>query len=140
MLDYVKREYTENVGSDRSFGLVFTLVFSLIGVWPLIGNWNDLSSIRIPLLGVAFAVFLVSLIRSSLLAPANRAWMKIGFLLNKVISPLVMGLLFFVVLTPVALVMRLNGKDILDLKRNRDCASYWIDRDKGIPSSMKDQF
>ena len=140
MFDYVTREHEEKGSSDRSFGLVFTVVFTLIGLWPLVGNWRDLDSVRIWALGVALAIFLIALIRPSLLAPVNRLWMKFGLLLNKIMSPLIMALLFFIVLTPVALVMRLSGKDILGLKRSGDEGTYWVTRDDEIPVSMDNQF
>jgi Saxitoxin biosynthesis operon protein SxtJ len=124
--------------SDRSFGFVFAGVFALIGGWPLIHwaapRWWAL------VLAAAFAV--VALVRADLLHPLNRAWLAFGRLLHKVVSPLVMGLVFFVAVTPTGWLMRLRGKDMLSLKRRKDLDSYWIVRDgpPPAPESMKQQF
>lgn len=127
-------------GSDRSFGLVFTSVFTLVAVWPLMGNWNDLASVRVWAILVAGIVLLASFVWPKFLSPANRVWTKLGILLNKIVSPLVLGVLFFVVLTPVSYFMRLRGKDILQLKRSRVKETYWVLRDDEVPSSMDNQF
>lgn len=140
MFDDVTRDHEGKGSSDRSFGMVFTVVFALIGVWPLVGHWTDLDSVRRWALGVALAIFLIALIRPVLLAPVNILWMKFGLLLNKIMSPLIIGLLFFIVLTPVAVVMRLSGKDSLGLKRSGDEETCWVTRDDEIPVSMDNQF
>jgi saxitoxin biosynthesis operon SxtJ-like protein len=124
--------------SDRSFGLVFAAFFALIGGWPLVHGvaprWWALA------LAAAFAV--LALVRPQLLHPLNRAWLAFGRLLHKVVSPLVMGLVFFVAVTPTAWLMRWRGKDVLSLKRRRDLDSYWVVRDgpPPAPESMKNQF
>ena len=124
--------------SDRSFGIVFTVVFVVIGLWPLTGS-NDP---RWWSLAIALAFLLVALIRPVLLAPLNRLWLKFGLLLNRIVSPLVMGMLFFVVITPIALIMRISGKDLLNLKYDPQAASYWIPRDPPgpAPETIKNQY
>ena len=125
--------------SDRSFGLVFAAVFGIIGLWPFVfggagPRWWSL------VIALGFAV--VSLTRPSLLAPLNRLWLKFGLLLNRIVSPLVMGLLFYLVITPIALMMRLTGKDPLRLKYDAAARSYWIPRQPPGPSpeTIKNQY
>lgn len=126
------------MGSERSFGLVFTAVFALIGAWPLLGGAEP----RIWALGAATAFLAVSLAMPRMLRPLNLLWFKFGLLLHKVVSPLIMGLLFFVTVTPIALIMRAAGKDPLRLKRDPGAESYWIPRRPPGPDggSMKNQF
>ncbi len=124
--------------SDRSFGFVFAAVFALIGLYNL---WH--SGRAWPWLALVAAAFLaVALIRPALLAPLNKLWMKLGLLLGAIVNPLVLGLLFFLVFTPMALIARLVGKDFLRLKRRPEAKSYWILREPPGPEpvSMKDQF
>lgn len=124
--------------SDRVFGFVFAALFAIIGVLPLaagkaIHGWS---------LGLALLFLVLAILRPAILAPLNRAWMKFGLLLHRVVSPLVLGIMFFLVMTPTGLLMRLFGKDPLRLKFNATEDSYWIDRSPpGPPSeSLKDQF
>ena len=124
--------------SDRVFGFVFTALFTIIGALPLaagkaINGW----SLVLALLFLALAI-----LRPAVLAPLNRAWMKFGLLLHRIVSPLVLGIMFFLVITPTGLLMRLFGKNPLRLKFNATDDSYWIDRSPpGPPSeSLKDQF
>ena len=116
--------------SDRSFGLVFTVVFTIIGLWPFVFG----GAVRWWSLAIALGFAAVSLIRPSLLAPLNRLWLKFGLLLNRIVSPLVMGLLFYLVMTPIALIMRMTGKDPLRLKYDAAARSYWIPRQPPGPS------
>ena len=124
--------------SERSFGLVFAVVFAIIGLWPLTGDgpvrWWSLA------IGLGFAG--VAVVRPALLAPLNRLWFKFGLLLNRIVSPLVMGLLFYLVITPFALVMRALGKDLLRLKRDPVAESYWIAREPPgpAPETIKNQY
>jgi Saxitoxin biosynthesis operon protein SxtJ len=124
--------------SDRSFGLVFAAVFSIIACWPLL-HWE---SPRWWALAVAVAFAAVALVRPQLLHPLNRLWLALGRLLHKIVSPLVMGLIFFAAVTPTGWIMRLRGKDLLLLKRRPDQKSYWIRRQPTHPEteSMKNQF
>jgi Saxitoxin biosynthesis operon protein SxtJ len=124
--------------SDRSFGLVFAVVFAIIGCWPLL-YWE---SPRWWALAVAAAFAVVALMRPQLLRPLNRVWLALGRLLHKIVSPLVMGVIFFATVTPTGWIMRLRGKDLLSLKRRPDQKSYWIKREPTGPESetMKNQF
>jgi predicted membrane metal-binding protein len=124
--------------SDRSFGIVFAVFFTIVGLWPLLGQ----GAVRWWALAIALAFAVVSAVRPALLAPLNRLWFKFGLLLNQVVSPIVMGLLFFLVITPFALVMRAKGKDLLHLKRDPAARSYWIPREPPGPSpeTIKNQY
>ena len=122
------------ISSNRSFGIVFFIVFLLISVYPLTNN----DSIRIWSLVVSFIFLFLGVINSNLLYPLNKLWFKFGIILGKVVSPLVMGVIFFLVVTPIGLIMRLIGKDLLNLKYNGN-KSYWIEK-SGPKSKMKNQF
>lgn len=124
--------------SDRSFGIVFAVVFAIIGLWPFLFG----GMVRWWSLAIAAAFLAAALIRPAVLAPLNRLWTKFGLLLNGIVSPLVMGLLFFVVITPFALAVRLTGKDLLRLKRDPEAESYWIPREPPgpLPETIKNQY
>jgi uncharacterized membrane protein len=124
--------------SDRSFGVVFAVVFAFIGLWPFLFG----GSVRWWSLAIAAVFVVLAAVRPGLLAPLNRLWTKLGLLLNAIVSPLVMGLLFYVVFTPFALFMRLTGKDLLHLKRDPEAHSYWILREPPGPSpeTIKNQY
>jgi hypothetical protein len=122
--------------SDRSFGFVFAAVFTIIGCWPLI-HW---AAPRWWALGIGAAFAAVALVRPQLLHLLNRAWLAFGRLLHRVVSPLVMGMVFFTVVTPTGWIMRWRGKDVLSLKRRPDLKSYWITREPSQTESMKNQF
>ena len=119
--------------SNRNFGIVFFVVFLIIALWPVLKQ----NEIRIWSLIISFIFFVLGLINSKLLTPLNKIWFKFGILLGNIISPIVMGIVFFLVVTPTGLIMRLFRKDILKLKNNKD--SYWIDKDN-TNSSMRNQF
>jgi len=124
--------------SDRSFGFVFAAVFGLIGLY---NAWH--SGRAWPWLALVAAGFLaIALISPAVLAPLNRLWTRFGLLLAMIVNPIVLGILFFVVFTPMAVIARLVGKDFLRLKRRPEATSYWILRDPPGPdgASMKDQF
>ena len=122
------------IGSNKSFGIVFFLVFLIIAFYPLINNEN----IRIWSLIISIVFLVLGILDSKLLNPLNKIWFKFGILLGKTISPLIMGLIFFFVVTPIGLIMKLFGKDLINLKfHNRD--TYWIDKN-GPKSKMKNQF
>ena len=122
------------ISSNRSFGIVFFIVFLLIALYPLLKG-NDL---RIWSLVISFVFLVLGLINSKILTPLNRLWFKLGLLLGKFISPLIMGIIFFIVVTPIGIIMRLLKKDLLNLKYNKK-ETYWIDK-SGPKSKMKNQF
>ena len=122
------------ISSNKSFGIVFFIVFLLIAIYPLLKD-NDL---RIWSLVISFIFLILGLINSKILTPLNRLWFKFGLLLGKFISPLIMGIIFFVVVTPIGIIMRLLKKDLLNLKYNKK-ETYWIDK-SGPKSIMKNQF
>ena len=122
------------ISSNRSFGVVFFFVFLLIALYPLLKD-NDL---RIWSLVISFVFLVLGLINSKILTPLNRLWFKFGLLLGKFISPLIMGIIFFIVVTPIGIIMRLLKKDLLNLKYNKK-ETYWIDK-SGPKSKMKNQF
>ena len=120
--------------SNRSFGLLFFVVFFLIGIWPLF-NENDY---RLWSLIISIIFLILGLLNSKLLNPLNNLWIKFGEILGKIIAPIVMMIVFFIVLTPLSFIVRLFGKDLLKLKFIKK-NSYWINRKKNI-GSMKKQF
>ena len=122
------------IGSNKSFGIVFFIVFLLIAIYPLINN----GELRRWSLVVAIIFFILGLVTSKVLTPLNKLWFKFGLLLGKIVSPLIMGIIFFFVVTPTALIMRIIGKDLLNLKFNNK-KSYWIEK-TGPKSKMKNQF
>ena len=122
------------MSSNRSFGIVFFIVFLLISFYPLLKNEN----ISTWSLIISLVFLILGLVKSKFLSPLNRLWFKFGLLLGKIFSPLVMGTIFFVVVTPIGLLMRLFNKDLLNLKLNKK-KSYWIKKD-GHESKMKNQF
>tara|TARA_B100001027_G_C16060241_1_gene238194 strand:- start:156 stop:545 length:390 start_codon:yes stop_codon:yes gene_type:complete len=122
------------LGSNRSFGIVFFIVFLIIAFYPLL---ND-NPLRLWSLIIALIFLVLGLIKSNILTPLNILWMKFGMFLGVFISPIIMGIIFFLVVTPIGLIMRLFGKDLLNLKKNKT-QSYWLTKEK-IKSSMKNQF
>ena len=122
------------IGSNRSFGLVFFVVFLLISIYPFLKDGN----IRIWPLIISFIFLVLGLLNSNLLSPLNKLWFKFGLFLGKIISPIVMGIIFFLVVTPIAVIMRLLKKDLLNLKFEEN-NTYWIDK-SGPKSKMKNQF
>tara|TARA_S200000501_G_scaffold181013_1_gene170459 strand:- start:2417 stop:2806 length:390 start_codon:yes stop_codon:yes gene_type:complete len=121
-------------GSNRSFGLVFFVVFLIISFYPII---ND-ESIKIWPLIFSIIFLILGIFNSSLLNPLNKIWFKFGLLLGAIFSPIIMGIIFFFVVTPIAFIMRLLQKDLINLKFNND-STYWIEK-SGRKSQMKDQF
>ena len=122
------------IGSNRSFGIVFFVVFLLIALYPLTYG----GEIRLWSLIISLIFLLLGLLNSKILAPLNKIWFKFGIFLGKILSPIIMGIIFFLVVTPTGLIMRLLGKDILNLKYNKN-KSYWIEKN-GPKSKMKNQF
>ena len=120
--------------TNRNFGIVFTVVFLIISFWPLLKNGD----IRYWSLIISFIFFVLALMNSKILTPLNKVWMKFGLILGKIVSPLVMGLIFFFVVTPTGIIMRFLGKDILNLKKNSK-NTYWLKKDNKN-NNMKNQF
>ena len=122
------------MSSNRSFGLLFFIVFFIIGLWPL---KNDLE-LNYIFIGISIIFLILGLMNSKILTPFNKIWVKFGELLGKIIAPLVMALVYFFILTPISLIMRIFGKDLLNLKSSEE-SSYWIKREKNI-GTMNKQF
>ena len=122
------------ISSNRSFGIVFFIVFLLIALYPLTYSQD----IRIWSVIISIIFLVLGLFNSKILTPLNKLWFKFGIFLGKIISPIIMGIIFFLVVTPIGLIMRLLGKDVLNLKYNKN-KSYWIEK-KGPKSKMKNQF
>ena len=122
------------ISSNRSFGIVFFVVFLLIALYPLIGK----GEVRLWSLVISLIFLILGILKSKILTPLNQLWFKFGIILGKIISPLVMGIIFFLVVTPVGIFMRLLRKDLLNLKFNKK-NSYWIEK-TGPKSKMKNQF
>ena len=122
------------ISSNRSFGIVFFSIFLLISLYPLLKG----SDLRIWSLLISFVFLALGLINSNLLTPLNKLWFKFGLFLGKIISPLIMGAIFFIVVTPIGILMRLLKKDLLNLKYDKK-ESYWVEK-TGPKSKMKNQF
>ena len=120
--------------TNRNFGIVFFLFFLIIGLWPLLGGHE----LRVWSLGISSIFLILGIINSKYLSPLNKLWFKFGLLLGSIFAPLVMFLIFFLVVTPIGLFMRILGKDILRLKK-RD-KTYWINKKIYDKSSMNNQF
>ena len=127
-------EQNKNVSSNRSFGIVFFVVFLLISLYPITKN----EDLRIWSLIISTIFLLLGLLNSKVLTPLNKIWFKFGLVLGKILSPFIMGVIFFIVVTPIGILMRFLNKDLLNLKFNRN-KSYWIEK-TGPKSKMKNQF
>ncbi len=125
-------------GSERGFGIVFAVVFAIIGVWPLL----DGGPIRLWALAGAGVFLAAGLFLPVVLRPLNRLWFLFGMALHKVMSPLVMALLFYLTVTPIALIMRIVGKDPLNRRFDPRAKSYWVERHPAgpAPETMRQQF
>ena len=123
------------INSNRSFGIVFFFVFLIISLWPLL-NGNPL---RVWSIFVAIIFLILGLINSNFLTPLNKLWFKFGKLLGFIVAPIVMGVIFFLIITPTGFIMKMLGKDLLNKKYNNKIKSYWINREKS-KSTMKQQF
>ena len=122
------------IGSNKSFGIVFFLVFLVISLYPLI----NIGSFRYWCFVVSFVFLILGLFNSNILTPLNRLWFKFGILLGKFISPLIMGIIFFLVVTPIGILMKIFKKDLINLKFDNS-KSYWIEKTEP-KSNMKNQF
>lgn len=124
----------KNTVTNRNFGLTFFIVFLIVSIWPLLYS----EQIRIWSLIVGFIFLILGLVNSKILTPLNKIWFKFGIFIGKIISPIIMGLVFFFVVTPTGLIMRALGKDLLKLNYDNN-KSYWINK-TGPKSRMKNQF
>ena len=122
------------IGSNRSFGIVFFFVFLIIGIFPI----KNAENINYLLIAISLIFLFLGIINSKFLTPLNKIWFKFGIILGHVISPIIMGLIFFMVVTPTSFALKIFRKDILNLKKNND-KTYWIIKSK-INSSLKNQF
>jgi|TARA_B110000881_G_C18270636_1_gene362546 hypothetical protein len=122
------------ISSNKSFGIVFFLFFLIISIYPLLTE----NEIRLWALIISIIFLLLGLANSIILNPLNKIWFKFGILLGSIVSPIIMAIVFFIVVTPTSIIMRLLGKDILNIKKNKK-NTYWIDK-SGAKSKMKNQF
>ncbi len=123
------------MNSNRNFGLVFFIIFLILGLWPITNG----EEIRIWLILLAFIFLILGIMESKLLSPLNRLWFKFGIMLGAIVAPIVMGAIFFIVVTPIGIVMSIIGKDLLNKKHDKKKETYWIKRIKPT-GSMKRQF
>ena len=121
--------------SNRSFGLLFFVVFMVIAFWPL----TKKSEINLYLISIALIFLVLGLLNSKILSPLNKAWIKLGEILGRIVAPVVMAIVYFIILTPISLLVRLFGKDLIGMKFSNDIKSYWIKRKKHL-GSMDKQF
>ena len=120
---------------NRSFGLLFFIVFLALALWPL----TKKGDINIYLISIALIFLVLGLLNSKILSPLNKAWIKFGEILGRVIAPIVMAIVYFLILTPISLLVRLFGKDLIGMKFSNNIKSYWIKRKKHL-GSMDKQF
>ena len=120
--------------NNRGFGLLFFFVFVLIGLWPLKNGQN----LNVYFLIISIPFLVLGILNSKFLTPLNKSWIKFGELLGRIIAPIVMGLVYFFILTPISFIVRIVGKDLLQIKFSKD-KSYWIKRKKDL-GSMDKQF
>lgn len=124
----------QSIPSNRSFGILFFFVFLIISLWPLLYNEN----IRLWSIIISLIFLVLGITDSKMLTPLNKVWMRFGLLLGNIISPIVMAIIFFGVVTPTGILLKLFKNDILKLKKNNDI-SYWIEKDNSN-NNMKNQF
>ena len=120
--------------NNKSFGILFFIVFLLIAVWPII----ELGTIRVWAMVISLIFLVLGILNSKILTPLKTLWIKFGEFLGKIIAPIVMGLIYFIIITPIGILMRLLGKDLLNIKYNKN-KSYWIKRPKNV-DTMRRQF
>ena len=124
----------DKISSNRSFGIVFSIVFAILSFWPIISG----DPLRLWSIPISVIFLVLGLLNSKLLNPLNIVWVKFGELLGRIIAPIVMAIIYFIIVTPIGLFMRLIGKDLLNLKFSK-ANTYWIKREKKV-GSMKKQF
>ncbi|MDB2515180.1 SxtJ family membrane protein [Candidatus Pelagibacter bacterium] len=124
----------KSTSSNKSFGIVFSIFFLIVSLYPLLNE----GSIRTWSIILSIIFLILGIFNSSILSPLNKIWFKFGILLGKFVSPIVMGAVFFLVVTPTSIIMKVFKKDLLSLKRNNK-KTYWIEK-QTLKSKMKDQF
>ena len=129
------KKFPVKISSNRSFGFLFFVVFFVISLWPL----KSQGDLRLWAFILSLVFLVLGVLNSKFLTPLNKLWFKFGILLGSIVSPIVMGTVFFLVVTPVGLIMRLLGKDLLRINKNKTISTYWINRDKQ-KKTMKKQF
>ena len=122
------------IGTNKSFGIVFFVFFFIVSIFPLLDDGN----IRVWSFIISIIFLILGILNSKILTPLNQVWFKFGVLLGRFVSPVVMGVVFFAIVTPTAVIMRVLQKNLLNLKKGNK-KTYWIERSK-INSKMKDQF
>ena len=122
------------IGTNKSFGIVFFIFFLIVSIFPIFKDGN----IRIWSLIIAIFFLVLGLMNSKILTPLKKTWFKFGILLGSLVSPIVMGIVFFAIVTPTSLIMRVLGKNLLNLKKDNK-KTYWIEKSK-TKSMMKNQF
>ena len=127
------------ISSNRSFGLVFFVVFLLVSLWPLTDEGLLTEKIKVVPLFISVVFLILGLLNSKLLTPLNKLWFKFGITLGNIVAPIVMGIIYFLLVTPTGLIMKIIGKDLLNKKYDKNKKTYWILRDKKI-TLMKKQF
>ena len=120
---------------NRSFGLLFFIVFFALALWPL----TKTGQINLYLISIALIFLILGLFNSKILSPFNKVWIKFGEILGRIIAPIVMGFVYFLILTPISLLVRLFGKDLIGMKFNNSLKSYWLNRKKHL-GTMDKQF
>ena len=123
------------ISSNRSFGLVFFVVFLIVALWPL----KHEEDIRLWSLALSIIFFILGILNSKLLTPLNKLWFKFGIFLGSIVSPIIMGVVYFIVVTPTGVIMRLLGKDLLKTNKTKSASTYWMKRDTQH-GTMKKQF
>ncbi len=121
--------------NNRGFGFLFFIVFLGFGLWPIINNGN----INFFLISISLIFLILGLLNSKILTPLNKGWIKFGEVLGIIIAPIVMGVVFFLVVTPIGIMMKIIGKDLINKKINKNIKTYWLNRKKAV-GSMKRQF
>tara|TARA_B100000401_G_C52558912_1_gene602278 strand:- start:282 stop:671 length:390 start_codon:yes stop_codon:yes gene_type:complete len=122
------------IGSNKSFGVVFFIVFLIIALYPMLKGQD----LRLWSLIISLIFLILGIVNSTVLTPLNKIWFKFGILLGNIISPIVMAIVFFVVVTPTGIIMKILRKDLIGLKKNNK-NTYWIEK-KAKMTSMKNQF
>jgi len=129
------KKVSVKISSNRSFGFVFFVVFLVISLWPL----KSQGDLRLWAFILSLIFLVLGVLNSKFLTPLNKLWYKFGILLGSIVSPIVMGVVFFIVVTPIGLIMRFLGKDLLRINKNKFVSTYWVNREKQN-TTMKKQF